>query len=488
MACASTAPSGGGTDTGDTDSTDQGDGGGGTDGGSTECAEISGEMGAITFQTSVELSGVAQTHGAMAATDEAVYACSGNKVVSFDPCMANTPTETTLGGACNAIAASSARVVVSSDDGQWQDLSGAKTIGPSARTLRMNETHIFGALGVDGVAVAPVDLSAGATNYSIGSDVRDTLPIAGGLAVADGIHGLKWMTLENGVPSPSAGGDLVVTGAVMALTPISDTQFVAALTGNGIVVVNAGPNGLTGAGELDTPGLASAVAVNADGYGLVADWSHVRLIDMRDPAKMTIIGREPFEVGKVGGAAASGQFGRALGVASAGGTWLVQSLNAISRVDIDTEVKTPELTLDITSVQITVLPGASGTTGVLFPNTGLGALEINNLKVGSQRITINENEIFGSREKEGVEIYVEPEDTGFISLTAEGTESLDTSLTFTTNDPDNPSVSIPMSINPTRLKPGSPAPDFIAPAVDGQMLQMAQLQGKVVYMKLFNGL
>jgi hypothetical protein len=175
-------------------------------------------------------------------------------------------------------------------------------------------------------------------------------------------------------------------------------------------------------------------------------------------------------------------------VASAGGTWLVQSLNAISRVDIDTEVKTPELTLDITGIQITVLPGASGTTGVLFPNTGLGALEINNLKVGSQRITINENEIFGSRDKEGVEIYVVPEDTGFISLTAEGTESLDTFLTFTTNDPDNPSVSIPMSINPTRLKPGSPAPDFIAPAVDGQMLQMAQLQGKVVYMKLFNGL
>ena len=485
MACS--GGSSGGTTTTDEGTTDEGTTDEGTtdEGTTTGCAVLNDDDDTITFQEAIELDGLSHTHGAMAATDAAVHACSGNKVISFDPCMAETPTETDLGGSCKAIGTRGDTVVVSSDDGKWQLLTGDNNTGPSARTLRINETHIFAALGVDGVATAPIDLSAAATSYAIGTDVRDTLPMAGGLVIGNGIHGLSWATLKDGVPLLTAT-KLELTGTVMGLTPITEKRFIVTLTGNGIAVIDVDDNGLNIVGELDTPGLASAVAVNAAGYALVADWNALRLIDMSDPAKMKIIARENFGTGKLGAEASPNQLGRALGIVSVGNTWIALGLNAVTRVDINPDIQVAELSLANSLIQISVMPGESGSTGLLFPNTGRMALEVNNIQPGDSRIAITD--LFGSSEKEGVDMFVEPGDTGFIALGAEGKAGLETTISFTTNDPDNATVSIPVVINPLLVDKNDTAPDFVAPSVDGQMIRLSGLKGQVVYMKLFNGL
>jgi hypothetical protein len=234
--------------------------------------------------------------------------------------------------------------------------------------------------------------------------------------------------------------------------------------------------------EFDTPGLATAVAVNADGQAMVADWFATHLVDLSDLSEPKLIAREL----AVPGSLSADDMGQSLGVAHAGGTWHILGLNSVSRLDIHPEIIVPELTLGRNLIQIQVLEGEMGSTGLLFPNTGRAALEVTNIKLGDPRLELTDK--FGSEDKEGIDIYVDAADTGFLAMSAEGSEPFDTTLSFNTNDPDYPLVSLTVQINPKLVQVGDAAPDFTLPGVYGEMIRMDELKGQVVYMKLFNGL
>ena len=94
--------------------------------------------------------------------------------------------------------------------GQSSETGGASTDGPAATNLTSNGSWVVGALGADGIAIAPADLSAAATTSNVAMDARDVLLVENTLLVADGIQGIKAFDLSSGTPAPAASSWLVV--------------------------------------------------------------------------------------------------------------------------------------------------------------------------------------------------------------------------------------------------------------------------------------
>ena len=479
-----------GTDSTDTTGvlgTDGTDGTSGTDGTagteSTESTESTeGSLAGEQIDVSNDPIGVGMAHavtgpvrrpGGIAAVGMTVAACNGNTVRLFGVADMSSGKDVALNGECLAIGAGGDFVIAASADGTWLRIAADGTPGASiqvagsAHSLAIVGDTVVGAMGTDGLATAGADLASPAMVYGeLATDARHVVAVGGAVLVCDGLAGFKHVTL-GADGSPNAGGSLPVEENTMALSAvaISDSMVIGGVGGYGLVAIEIASGSLTSAGTLMTQGYPLSLARLGDRI-LSSEWTHARLYDVSDPKAPALVARQVFGTQ------------RSMGVVATDGAFYTIGLAHVTKVAVNPAVVVPELHLPRTLIQTEIPPEwDNGSAGILIYNTGRAELVLSNLKTSAERLTLL-----------GVEdpVTVPADDVIFIEASIAGNEGGQVSLTFDTNDLDHPTATVTIDVNPDLLQIGDAAPNFIVPTLDGEILELSELKGQVLHLKLFN--
>ena len=128
------------------------------------------------------------------------------------------------------------------------------------------------------------------------SNAWDVAPLADHLAIADGPDGLAFATVAKG-KKPKIVGRLSLPGFAKRLTVAENGTLLVALGGEGIAQVDArNPKKPKLVAHLNTPGSALDIAVQGDVFS-VADWTSIRLYQLKPDSPPQAAGRSPDERG-----------------------------------------------------------------------------------------------------------------------------------------------------------------------------------------------
>jgi|GEM_PF-5343341 len=413
--------------------------------------------------------------------DETIYVCDGAQVRALNAGDLTDAGSATLQNPCEALAMVGDHLIVSERDGDWVLLDTtsfaetARIAGPNVFSFAVGANTIVGLAGTEGLALAPLDLSADATVSTLATDARAGLFLAdGSLLVADGYHGLKHIDVG------TDGGPALLTsreteGIAIGLNSLSDTHVAVAQTEWGVLIIDSADPELADVGENKIAGMSMDLA-NADGALIVAGWDAIRLLDIQDKTDPALIAREFFFPGEA-------SFGRVMAAEKAGDSFVVAGTDHVTRLTAVTNALSPEFTPHQRVIQIEVLEGdPGGSTGALIYNTGKQELVVSELQSSDERIII----CTGACGDPVEDVIADPDGVAFFEIQTTSPESFEAQLTMKTNDPDFSEFTWPVRVNPTLLKDGSTAPDFVMPGINGEMVQLSQLKGNVVFLKLFN--
>lgn len=425
---------------------------------------------------------------------DVLHVCDGARLekLSLPGLSPTTGGGIALPGRCLAIAAADdGDVVLSVSGGRWLRDSGegepVVTDGPDALGLGLSGGRIWAATGATGLASAPADLSAPATTHGLALDARSVLAVSETLYVADGRYGVKRFVIDGGgnaVWVASRAAEDVDT----ALAVLDDHHLVVARGGAGVGVLDVTGDGLELVGILELPGLASSVAVGASGLLMVASWTDVYLVDVTNVGLPKRLAREHFDVESPGGR-------RALGIVADGDAFLTLGLDHVTRLAVNPTVQVPELRMARSYLHIDAKAAVGkGESTVVLRNEGDATLEVRGLTVADPAFKLS----LASSDQPDIDLVIPSEEAGTFSVRSPGTASDVTSAGFTTNDPDYPEVTIPVSVNPPRLAVGMTAPAVVLPELGGRIATLDGLRDpsggddpaarRVVYIKSFSPL
>lgn len=257
-------------------------------------------------------------------------------------------------------------------------------------------------------------------------------------------------------------------------------------------------------GSLDLPGLANDIEVSGTVAFLSLGADGIASVDISDPEHPTLLDLAPtlgnaFSMGLVGDILGVGSYsyaerfdvsdpsaiarsgwdatrvfaaGADMGVLSNGDTVMVvadwRGIGVFSpAADSGGDIDVYPDRLDFGSVDA----GGSGTT-VAVRNTGSGALEITSIGTPAE-IAVDPSSL-----------TLDPGETRWITVTAVGVSTVDDSILYYSDDPDEPTFVQHVYKN-SRAFPqiGSEAPDFTLNGTDGQAHTLSDYRGKVVYLQ-----
>ena len=425
--------------------------------------------------------GFPRAAGAVAGHGGRILACDGNLVVALAAADLKQQWSATLPGRCAAVALDGTVAIASDEQGVWHTFeqttgaSTATTPGPTAQRLALGDQRVFGALGVGGLAVGPADLSTPPTTHPVTADARDVVPVSGErLAVADGVAGVQWLDIAG--PEPTLLSTWATSESQLAsgLAALGGDRLVVAVIGHGLVVLGTSGDTLTEIGSLtlNPRGLPLDIAAGPDGQtALLADWDRVRLIGVSPGSAPTVLARELFAFGATDGQRAFGTVRTDAGFAVLGTDHLTALVAApeAEAAEIWLHPKRPFLATEGTGL---------GSAAVVLSNTGAKALEITSVTPQTDRITV--------LSPAGGAATVETGGIEVLEFTVQGDDPLETAIVLGTNDPDHGELVLPVTINPTLLGIGDPAPDFLVPTAGGRLAKMSDYSGKAVYLRFFN--
>lgn len=425
------------------------------------------------------LGGTLRVAGALATSGDSVLVCDGSSVARLSADLADLWTAA-LESECRAVAVAADRVIAATTGGTWSTLDlatgtpGATVSGPAPAAIVSTPDRAVAAAGPAGIAIAPADLSSPPTLHAPEIDAHALALVGDRLAVADGGLGIALLgftpddSLEL-LSSWEAGAHEQVTAVAAA----SDARLVATTLGGGMVVLDAASDTLTAVGTLtlDPRGLPLDVAVSPSGdLAVLADWDRARLVDLSDPSTPTVLADEVFPL-------EDSVAGRALGVAPAADDFVILGIDHVTRLEPHPEVLAPQLWLRPRRLFLPTTE-AGGSAVIILTNTGRADLQVTSITADTPRIAF--------LSPEGGTALIEPGGMEILEFTISGPEPTETTLTVISDDPDTPELQVPVSVAPTLLAPGDPAPDFLVPNLDGELVRLSDLEGKVVYLRMFN--
>jgi hypothetical protein len=350
------------------------------------------------------------------------------------------------------------------------------TLSQPSRTVEGIDARgslLFAALHEDGVGVfelGDATLTERAV-HTAGIDNAWSVRVDGTtLFVAAGPAGL--VSVDVASPgSPSTLGSLALGGAAQALEldPARGLAFVA--TGaSGVAIVDVSdPRAPALAGHIETPGSALDLAVSGT-HLAVADWRDLRVFDVADPtAPRTFASERPLT---------TGVSPRVLGVAAIDDLVFASEWTGFTSYRLHADRAAPDLFLSEADVSFgDVGGGESAARALLVANTGNAPLTIGSAETSSAafRIATDLPLTLAPAEEAAIEIEVHPTDGAAATAT----------LDICSDDPDEPSRSAQLAVNPALTGVGDPAPTVEVELTTGELWKLADARGHVVVLSYF---
>lgn len=315
-----------------------------------------------------------------------------------------------------------------------------------------------GLLWLDAATLAPLGSN---TEPSNGIDVATD---ADTLWVADRDRGLLTYSLEDPT-APGFVGALALEGSAQAMDARAGVIAVAA--GGQVHLIDASdPRSPVLAATLPIEGVATRVALKDAEILAVAAWNDTRLFDITDIADPVLLAVED--------ATSS-----AMSVAWSGDTLVVGDWDDLRTYQVDVDARAPEWTAD-KRLTLTAPSGSTVTANLLVHNEG--SLDLWLTPVGCTGA-----ELFSDTPT----LVLGPDERGVVPIT--GTSTADTTqvatCTFETNDPDEPSPTVEVTVNPSGLAVGDPAPDFSVPNLEAtEVFTLTDARGEILLLTIFSSL
>ena len=251
---------------------------------------------------------------------------------------------------------------------------------------------------------------------------------------------------------------VALPGATQHIT-VAEGHLYAAIGGAGVAVLSltnpAAPSMLR---VVPTGGSAAQVSA-ADGLLWVADHEGIVVYDLGDPTNPRPLAREQTE-----------QFALAVRAAPGDRAW-VGDWNILSGWALDRDGAAPSLDPSTDSPR---LPAEGGETTVRLTNRGDDTLTLSGATVGDERITV-----------EVSATSIEPGEDALLRLTWSGGETLDTSLCLSSNDPDEPTLTLTLTAGVVGDYLGQAAPDFALTDLNGDTHRLSEQLGAPVLLAYF---
>ena len=263
---------------------------------------------------------------------------------------------------------------------------------------------------------------------------------------------------ELGDPVQTVGGalDIAISGA-----GTSNRALHVATGSSGVETFSLSSDGTpTSSSRTNYSTSIVSVAV-ADDILWAVGHEDVAVLHLLDPASPTPIAREETPA-----------FG--MHVEASGTTGWVADWGHLGIYEVNSSLEAPSMDLSVSEVTL-----ESGSQRELtIRNRGAAPLELFGATTGDSRLTI-----------EASELIVDPGSDASLRLTlAEGEEQLDTTLCLSTNDPDGPTIEVPVTSTSTVSAShgvGEPAPDFTLTDLDGNSHRLSEQLGHPVVLVYF---
>jgi hypothetical protein len=413
----------------------------------------------------------------VAATSSRVFACATEGgLVAWDvddpaaPSLVRTPD----GVACRAMGldADAERLAVAGDDGVqlWASDDTAAPLAqvdaPAAEVFDalLHDGQLFVAAGREGVVAystagdALVETGRYADEFS---DSRAIVGIGDDLVVADGASGVLRLDATSLTPR----GSTAVAGPALDVA-IDARGFAVVATLAGVEVVELRADALVSLGRVATPGEAAALVATGATVA-VADWDRLATIDSADVTAPRLARSERL-VGD--------ELARTRAIAtSPDGTLVVGKWDGVDLYEPACTTAAPAVSTEPAMLAYGGI--ADPTPRVLtirnWGNRDLHVTEIRSTHPG----IIPEAGAFTVRPAEGkaIEVLADPGDGS----------PIDTTLTLVTDDPDEPELSVRVTVHVPGVRVGEPVVPFRNLRLDGRVADSARYAGQVVLLAYF---
>jgi len=401
-----------------------------------------------------------QTYTALAVTDHYVYAC----VPAFGLQVAkmNGPAELSLvvaegtfpdGTGCRTIAAAPDDMLfmagqsmdggswvasladgTATSDGELPVLDTVEIPGTLVEDILATQTHVFVVAGDQGLRVFErnggkltevgglidgFDQALGLDSY--GSDK---------LVIGNGPSGLAIVDISS-PSSPAIVKSFKTFGVGRKVSVNGDFAYVAAVAGGVSVHDLTADNPYPPLSSWSTHSSTMDIAVTDEGLAFVANWEDLVVLDVSEPSAIKFAASELIQ--------SSGASSKVAGVVAEGNIGYVADWSAIGTFVFAADREAPDIHLSKTKVKFGMVSIKKGKT-ILIRNFGAKDLEVTDVSCDNPLFTIDV--------KTPV-LTVESGDIDYLEVTFQPTDDSEVkaNLTLNTNDPDEGTISIPLSAN-----------------------------------------
>jgi hypothetical protein len=217
----------------------------------------------------------------------------------------------------------------------------------------------------------------------------------------------------------------------------------------------------------NTPGSAVATSFS-NGRLYVADWNDLRILDLEDPTDPLLIGTEsPPATG----------FPRVLNMTAQGDEVFVAEWNDAYQYHFVPDKQAPDIRLSALDVRYPATPaGSEAAYSLIVHNDGLKPLIISQIAGDPEFVPLVDSLTIAVGAKDFVEVRFKPASNN----------PTNGDVVFTTDDPDEPTVTVHMAGNTIGLSAGDPIPNWSWVDIQsGQPISTSGLLGNVILLSYF---
>ena len=265
--------------------------------------------------------------------------------------------------------------------------------------------------------------------------------------------------------SPQVVGRVETEGTAQAVAVVNKTAYIAAGAAGLVTVDVSNPAIPRVVSTLDTPGSAVEIAATEQ-HVFLADWESVRVYDITEPHHPRVIATQRIKTKK--------PFSRVLSIAARGHHAFIGEWTGMYTYELRPDRAAPAIVLDRATVDF---GKRAGTERIAVENHGRAPLKITKLTTEGSVFSVGaESMVVAPSELRFIDLAYHP---GPVSTPVTG------ALIVDSDDPDDPSVKIPLTACAEGLSVGATAPEVELELLDGGEWRLSEHRGKTVLLAYF---